>query len=243
MKINRLSFSSAILILAMLACNLPGSSATEPAPNGSITGTVWHDLCAVPDGPAPNPLPAGCVNSSGGGLIANGILDAGEPGISGVSVSLHNTSCAEAVTATAITDGNGQYIFANLTPAAYCVSIDSNVPANAILLPGSWTNPISTGSLAQINGILTEGAGLAGQNFGWDYQFLPAYTANPVTPTVTATALVVITVPAGGPTFIVDTPANCRKGPGTTYLVTTSFPAGTNVLIQARNSTSTWWLV
>jgi hypothetical protein len=242
MKRYRLFLSASVLILAMLACNLPGS-ATEPAPNGSITGTVWHDLCAVPDGPAPNPLPAGCVSSTGGGLIANGILDAGEPGIAGVSVSLHNTSCAEAVTATAITDGNGQYTFSDLPPSTYCVSIDSIDAPNALLLPGSWTNPISTGSLAQVSGVLTEGSGLAGLNFGWDYQFLPAYTNNPVTPTVTATALVVITVPAGGPTFIVDTPANCRKGPGTTYLVTTSFPAGTNVLIQGRNSTSTWWLV
>src|SRR5689334_14263282 len=109
MKRYRLSLFLSILILAMLACNLPASSATATAANGTITGTVWHDLCAVPDGPAPNPLPAGCVTSSGGGLIANGILEAGEPGIGGVSVSLHKTSCADAVTATAITDGNGQY--------------------------------------------------------------------------------------------------------------------------------------
>jgi hypothetical protein len=243
MKTYRLSLTLSILILAMLACNLPGATTTPAAPNGTITGTVWHDLCAVPDGPAPNPLPAGCVTSSGGGLIANGILDAGEPGIGGVSVTLHNNSCAGAALATSITDGNGQYIFTNLTPSTYCVSVDASVPANALLLPGNWTNPISTGSLAQISAVLSEEAGSNGLNFGWDYQFLPAYTNNPVPPTATTTALVVITVPAGGPAFVVDTAANCRKGPGTTYLVTTSFPAGTNVLIQARNTASTWWLV
>src|SRR6187549_1170763 len=105
MKINRLQLSSTILILAMLACNLPQSSPTTIAPNGTISGTVWHDLCAVPEGPAPNPPPAGCVASSGGGLIANGTLEAGEPGIAGVSVSLHNNSCADAVIISVVTDG------------------------------------------------------------------------------------------------------------------------------------------
>jgi hypothetical protein len=244
MKTYRLPLSLSILILAMLACNLPGSSPATTVPNGTITGTVWHDLCAVPDGPAPNPSPAGCVTSSGGGLIANGILEAGEPGIAGVTVSLHNTSCADAVITSVVTDVNGQYGFVNLSPATYCISVDANAASNSsILIPGSWTNPISTGSLAQLSGVLTEGAGLANQNFGWDHQFLPAYTNNPATSTVTPTAIAVITVPPGGPTFIVDTPANCRKGPGTSYLVVTSFPAGTNVLVQARNSSSTWWLV
>lgn len=242
MNTYRLSLSLSILILAMLACNLPQS--TPAAPNGTISGTVWHDLCAVPDGPAPNPLPPGCVTGSGGSLIANGTLEAGEPGIAGISVTLHNTSCSETVIATALTDTNGQYTFSNLAPSTYCISVDSNASSNnTILLPGNWTNPVSTGFLAQISGNLTEGIGLAGLNFGWDYQFLPAYTSNPATSTVIPTVAVVSTVPAGSPTFIVDTPANCRKGPSTSYLVTTSFPAGTNLLIQARNSASTWWLV
>jgi hypothetical protein len=243
MKNNRLIPSLCILILAMLACNMPQSSPTSTptttAPNGAITGTVWHDLCAVPEGPAPNPLPAGCVTGSGGGLIANGILEAGEPGIAGISVTLHNVSCADPVIATATTDGNGQYTFSGLSPATYCISVDSNTSTNSlILLPGSWTSPVSAGTLAQLNGNLTEGTGLSNQNFGWDYQFLPLSASTPVVSTV-----VVSTVPAGGPAFIVDTPANCRKGPGTSFAVVTSFPAGTTLSIQGRNTASTWWLV
>lgn len=243
MKSNRHILSICALILAMLACNVPQSAPTSTptttAPNGAITGTVWHDLCAVPDGGAPATLPAGCVTGSGGGLIANGILEAGEPGIAGISVTLHNVSCADPVIATAITDGNGQYVFSNLSPATYCISIDSNTSTNSlILLPGSWTSPVSAGTLAQLNGNLAEGAGLSNQNFGWDYQFLPLSASTPVVSTVA-----VSTVPVGGPAFIVDTPANCRKGPSTTYTVVTSFPAGTTLLIQARNTASTWWLV
>jgi hypothetical protein len=241
MKSNRLIASSFAIVLAMLACNVPQPvTPTTTAPNGAITGTVWHDLCAAPEGPTPNPLPAGCVTSSGGGLIANGILEAGEPGIAGISVSLHRLSCADPIVATVTTDGNGLYVFGNLSPAVYCISIDAGAsPSSLILLPGSWTNPISAGTLAQINGTLAQDAGLSNQNFGWDYQFLPAVPNNPVTPTVA----VISTVPPGGPAFIVDTPANCRKGPNTTFEVVTSFPAGTTLSIQARNTATTWWLV
>ena len=52
---------------------------------------------------------------------ANGIQDAGEAGIGGVTVTLFK--CATIVPiATTTTDGNGAYLFSGLTPGCYYVS-------------------------------------------------------------------------------------------------------------------------
>jgi uncharacterized surface anchored protein len=52
---------------------------------------------------------------------ANGVQDAGEAGIAGVTVKLLNT--AGAVVATTTTDANGNYLFDNLTPGDYSAQI------------------------------------------------------------------------------------------------------------------------
>jgi|GEM_PF-1651409 len=52
-------------------------------------------------------------------LNADGDQDAGEPGISGVSVTLTNVNTAGTTSAT--TDGNGKYLFTGLTPGLYNV--------------------------------------------------------------------------------------------------------------------------
>lgn len=57
----------------------------------------------------------------------NGIQDAGEQGVPGVTVTLINSSNASVV-ATTVTDGNGMYRFVNLADASYQVKF-SNLPA------------------------------------------------------------------------------------------------------------------
>lgn len=138
---------------------------------GSINGRLWHDLCVViGNETAPN---TGCVAVTGGGFVADGLLDEEEPGISGVQVSLGLGACPAVGLATAVTDNDGFFTFGDLEPGDYCVSIDElNQDNEAILLPGQWTFPAS--GTAQINVSLTaEQDDVSGINFGWDYQFLP----------------------------------------------------------------------
>jgi protocatechuate 3,4-dioxygenase beta subunit len=69
----------------------------------------------------------------------NGVVDAGEPGISGVTVHLLNSSGT--VLATTTTDANGNYLFSNLIPGDYMVEIDP--PAGYVTSTG--TNGSATG--------------------------------------------------------------------------------------------------
>lgn len=138
---------------------------------GSINGRLWHDLCVVIGNETE--AGAGCVAVTGGGFVADGLLDEDEPGISGVQVNLGQGACPAVGLATAVTDSDGFFTFGDLEPGDYCVSIDELNPDNeAILAPGQWTFP--TNSNAQINVTLTaEQDDVSGVNFGWDYQFLP----------------------------------------------------------------------
>jgi hypothetical protein len=68
----------------------------QPAPGGSIGDFVWLD------------------NN------ANGLQDSGEPGLSGITVTLKQGS---AVVATTTTNGNGAYLFSNLALGTYTVNI------------------------------------------------------------------------------------------------------------------------
>jgi inhibitor of cysteine peptidase len=145
---------------------------TEGPSLGAIGGLVWHDLCAPPWGEAPPSPPEGCVESSGGGYEANGILELGEPGIPGVLIVLGVGDCPSTDLDTAITDGDGSYVFAELGAGTYCVSIDPLDGTNeSILIPGGWTYPALDVGSATVT--LAEGAEELDVDFGWDYQFLP----------------------------------------------------------------------
>ncbi len=56
----------------------------------------------------------------------NGVQDPGEEGIPGVTVQLNGG-------ATAVTDANGKYLFAGLTPGTYTVDVISGIPAGFVL--------------------------------------------------------------------------------------------------------------
>ncbi|MBY0477814.1 MAG: carboxypeptidase regulatory-like domain-containing protein [Chitinophagaceae bacterium] len=62
----------------------------------------------------------------------NGIQDAGEQGVAGVTVSLLNA--ANAVVATTVTDANGNYRFVNIADGSYSVKF-SNLPAGFVFSP------------------------------------------------------------------------------------------------------------
>jgi len=62
----------------------------------------------------------------------NGVQDAGESGVPGVTVTLHNAA-DDSVVATTTTDANGAYLFDNLIPGTYYV-VFSNLPAGYALV-------------------------------------------------------------------------------------------------------------
>lgn len=142
---------------------------------GSVSGVVWNDFCTVPDADSVLPPNPGCVNT-GGGYAANGIREAGEEPLGGVSLTLVHRQCSQPgneVTATTITSGSGRYTFNGLEPGDYCVKIDLNAGDNtSILIPGDWTQPAgSGGTVIGINVSLTPGQETQDVDFGWDYQF------------------------------------------------------------------------
>lgn len=73
----------------------------------------------------------------------NGIQDAGEQGVSGVTVTLYNN--ANVPVAQTITDANGFYLFSNVLPGTYSVGF-SNIPASS-----TFTTQNSAGSTSANN--------------------------------------------------------------------------------------------
>ncbi|MGB7539394.1 MAG: choice-of-anchor Q domain-containing protein [Anaerolineales bacterium] len=151
-----------------------------------LSGKVWHDLCAVRDGPIPATPPPGCVDTSPF-VDANGILEPGEPGIPGVTLRLKSGPCATGSDLmTAVTGSEGEYSFSGLAAGTYCVSADALGDGNdLVLIPGGWSYPDGDGGVAQSEIVLADGEVRADINFGWDYQFLPAWTEPESTPTPT----------------------------------------------------------
>jgi len=143
-------------------------------PSASISGTVWHDLCAASahGQPGPETAPPGCVAGDQGGYQADGVLQAGEPGIGEVLISLRDGRCrAGDEIATARTAADGRYRFGDLAPGDYCVLIDVLAAENAHLLPGGWTYPQRDpeAGAAYVALSLAPGEEALAANFGWDY--------------------------------------------------------------------------
>ncbi len=140
-----------------------------------VSGTVWHDLCNPPMQGVPPSTPPGCVDLPGGGYAANGIYEAGEPGLSGVTVRLE-IDCSYGAFTTQ-TDANGNYNMSFTVPknagvnqARICLSIDALNDGNVdVLIPGGWTYP-STGGTALYDVVIPVETPNT-FNFGWDFQF------------------------------------------------------------------------
>lgn len=150
--------------------NLPDQS------NAVISGRVWHDLCAVSGGEGGEPTTPSfdCVPRGDGSFVADGNLEAGEPGLGGVVVNLGAGFCPAVGLGTTITDEAGVYLFSGLRGGTYCVSIDVENEANAsLLIPGQWTNTADNGR-GEMSVTIEPAENMSDINFGWDYQFLPA---------------------------------------------------------------------
>jgi inhibitor of cysteine peptidase len=154
---------------------LEPTATPEPSdPNtAAISGSIWHDLCAV-DISGEEAVPSeGCISTADGDSFqANGLLEEGEPGLDDVVVNLGTGECPAEGLATATTDNEGEYSFSELPAGIYCVSIDALAdPNDEILLPGGWTLPESGEALSTVPVAAVEE--VSGINFGWDYEFLP----------------------------------------------------------------------
>ncbi len=189
-----------------------------PVPGGSVSGLVWHDLCAVPNETPPSP-PPGCIDLGGGSLAADGILDPGEPGIEGVRVHLFTGGCPfnpVASSLPAVTDSNGQYTISGVSPGTYCAVIyTGEIPNDTILIPGSWTYPPGGSDHIEYEVIMGNNEAITDINFGWDYQFLPA--------------------PESSNNGKLNKNAFCRLGPGTIYDIATAFETGREFKILGRS--------
>ena len=161
-----------------------GAGAATGEPPG-ISGFVWHDLCSQ-TGAAVDPAatPAeGCVAAPDGATLqANGVRDAGEPGVPGAQISLFAGDCTTATPGdeiTTTTDESGAFRFEDISADTYCVFLDTTTAANvAALEEGIITFPISNGvPTNSITVTLDEGASLADIDFGFDFRFQPVATA------------------------------------------------------------------
>jgi hypothetical protein len=163
------------LTLVLASCTLPappgGGGSTTVADNtlASLSGRVWDDVCPRPAaGESVTVAPQGCLPDGSGGFRSNGIIDAGEVGLSGVSVNLGSGPCPSSIISNVETNADGMYAFGDLTPGTYCVSIDSTANSGA-LGAGGWSSPaVSPGGLIGATVDVQAGQVISSVNFGWD---------------------------------------------------------------------------
>lgn len=243
---KRIYFIQILMCLAVfLAACAPSAAATPepplvaistiPANTASISGNVWHDLCALAGGEGGSPVQpsAGCVASADGGFKANGTRETGEPGLEGILVSLGYGACGNVTDHLETrTDQDGTYEFANLPAGAYCVMIDPLRAENALLLPGGWTSPVASAdtSVISISANLMSSEQKAGLDFGWDYQFLPLPSESEAVQPATSGKVNVEAL-------------NLRAGPSLNHRIFLQLKEGTLLEITGRSENQEWLLV
>ncbi|MBN2502787.1 MAG: hypothetical protein JXB38_18555 [Anaerolineales bacterium] len=154
----------------------PTTVAEDVPMTASISGRVWHDVCAYTgEGEIPTNAPPGCVAAENGGWVANGFPEEGEAGIGSVKLNLGEGACPATITKIINSNAEGYFTFPNLAPGDYCISIDpneeQNLTLNPPLLPGQFTAPFYGSGEATIT--LGAGEQRSEVNFGWDYLNLP----------------------------------------------------------------------
>ncbi|MCB0032551.1 MAG: hypothetical protein KDE51_00910 [Anaerolineales bacterium] len=141
----------------------------------TISGRVWHDLCAWKTGDSVDLPPVGCL-ATAAGYRGNGQFDQGETGLAQVLVQLGVGECPAAPLLSAVTDQSGAYSFPAVGVSQYCVMILTEGNSNELLLmPGVWTAPAETAG--ESVGYLTVSQATDTADFGWDYALLPLSNA------------------------------------------------------------------
>ncbi|MBL7752941.1 MAG: carboxypeptidase regulatory-like domain-containing protein [Chitinophagaceae bacterium] len=87
----------------------------------------------------------------------NGLQDAGEPGVSNVTVNLYHCSDLNSILATTTTDGIGNYVFTNLTDGEYVVSfVPTSIPAGfSFTIQGSNIEDENNSDANSVTGMTT----------------------------------------------------------------------------------------
>lgn len=161
---------------------LPSPTATlSPTPAaGRIQGRVWADGCPVAGETNVEAPPPECKLYAGVGYAGDGVQQPGELGLAGVVVQLAQGPCPGTPLSQTVTDALGQYVFANLPPGQYCVSVDPEDPRNQPLLnPGIWTQPLPEVSSLTVQ---VEAGQIQEVHFGRTFKPLPTPTPSPTLP-------------------------------------------------------------
>ena len=114
-------------------------------------------------------------NAALSGLIwedsnADGNQGDSESPLRSLTISLYSDECPSTqLISTQMTNVGGGYVFTNLAPGTYCISVAANTPENiSILSSGSWVFPEEgAGSLTVT---LQSGENLTDINFGWQFE-------------------------------------------------------------------------
>jgi uncharacterized protein YbdZ (MbtH family) len=140
--------------LGALALNPPGNTDTQALLSGSPAINTAEPACTDIDGNTVTADQRGIARPQGpicdigayevevfslGDLAwydtnQDGIQDAGEPGVQGVTVNLYQGVCTGQALASTTTDASGNYLFADLFPDTYCLQF-SNIPAGWSISP------------------------------------------------------------------------------------------------------------
>ena len=164
---------------------------TANVPSGTPAGTYCNSYTSVQNG---TPLSTGslaCITVGAGAIgdtifrdwNGNGVRDAGEEGIEGVTVDLLNGS--NAVIDTTTTDANGNYIFEGLAAGTYTVKITDlgpdGLPANGDEMLTDYTqtyDPNSTCPSGGCNGQSTVTLTTGQRNLDQDFGYKPGGTGS-----------------------------------------------------------------
>ncbi|NPA06223.1 MAG: hypothetical protein GXO54_02330 [Chloroflexi bacterium] len=111
-------------------------SASPTVATGRIVGMVWEDRCP------PEAATLFCREDATYGLIGDGARQPDEPALANIVVQLAQGSCPGTVLSVASTDAQGRFVFEGVQPGTYCVRIDPDDPANAMVRDGIWTYPV-----------------------------------------------------------------------------------------------------
>ncbi len=111
-------------------------SASPTASAGRIMGMVWEDRCP------PDATTLFCREDATYGLIGDGARQPDEPALANIVVQLAQGPCPGTVLSVVSTDAQGRFVFEGVQPGTYCVRIDPNDPANAMVQEGVWTYPV-----------------------------------------------------------------------------------------------------